>query len=223
MNFKHAIFDLDGTLLDSMPVWDTLAARYLRLKGKEPKAGLRAALSVMDMTGSAQFLIREYGLSGSVQTVIDEMNALGYQAYAEEVQPKPCAAEFLKLLRDHGVTMCIATATDRPLVEAALRRLNLLTYFERIFTCTEVGIGKSRPDIYDAARTALGGTKADTLIFEDALHAIETAKAAGYRVAAVPDASALKDRERIHTLADCWLDGYEQAIERFNQSNRVPE
>lgn len=217
MKMNNAIFDLDGTLLDSMPVWDTLAVRYLHQNGKEPKPGLRAILATLAMVGSAEYLIEEYGIRKDVQTVIDEMNEIGLVSYRDEVLPKEGVIPFLETLRSKGVNMCVATATDRPLVEAALKRLNMMQYFQRIFTCTEVGASKRRPDIFYAAMEDLDGTKENTVIFEDSLHAIETAKAAGFRVAAVPDASAQKDRTQIQALADEWFETYAQAMEAVAQ------
>ena len=102
--------------------------------------------------------------------------------------------------------LALATATDRPLAEAALRRTGLLPYFSCLLTCSEVGAGKDRPDIYFAALAALSAKREETLVFEDAVHAIETAKAAGFAVAAVRDASMAAQAPRIRALADLYLD-----------------
>ena len=109
-------------------------------------------------------------------------------------------------LKARGVRLALATATDRPLAEAALRRTGLLPYFSCLLTCSEVGAGKDRPDIYFAALAALSAKREETLVFEDAVHAIETAKAAGFAVAAVRDASMEAQAPRIRALADLYLD-----------------
>ena len=83
--------------------------------------------------------------------------------------------------------MCVATATDRPLVEAALKRTGIRGYFEEIFTCSETGCGKDRPYIYETAWTRLGTPRAATWVFEDALYAVKTARAAGFPVVGVFD------------------------------------
>ena len=114
--------------------------------------------------------------------------------------------ETLDRLRARGVRLALATATDRPLAEAALRRTGLLPYFSCLLTCSEVGAGKDRPDIYFAALAALSAKREETLVFEDAVHAIETAKAAGFAVAAVRDASMEAQAPRIRALADLYLD-----------------
>ena len=124
----------------------------------------------------------------------------------------PDTAPMVAALRERGVRLSVATATDRPPVEAALRRLSLLDSFDGIFTCTEVGRSKRHSDVFLAALHAMGGSLADAVVFEDSLHAIRTAKAAGFRVIAVPDDSAAQDRSAIRALADAWFDDYAQAL-----------
>ena len=119
MDFQCAIFDLDGTLLDSMPVWDHLAEHYLLQKGKAPRHDLRATLAAMDMRESADYLISAYSLPVTPDGLMDEMNALAMEAYRTTVQPKPGVPEYLAALRERGVRLSVATATDRPPVEAA--------------------------------------------------------------------------------------------------------
>lgn len=208
MALKGAIFDLDGTLLDSMPIWDTLGERYLLARGKIPRPGLRADLATLSMTQTAQYLISQYGISDPVGTIIADINEMVSDFYLHRAPLKRGAAQFLARLRGRGVRLCVATATDRPLVEGALRRLGVLDAFTRIFTCTEVRAGKDRPDIYFCALEHLGVAQEDALVFEDALHAIETAKAAGFRVAAVQDASMEKNEARIRALSDVYLIDY---------------
>ena len=213
MKLEYAIFDMDGTLLDSMPVWDSLAGRYLKQNGREARPGLRAILSTLAMRGSAEYLIKEYDLDKDADTVMAEMNEMGFIDYRDNVPAKEGAIAYLEALKARGVKMCVATATDRPLVEAALKRLNMEHYFERVFTCTEVGAGKRQPDIFYTAMEFFGGTKENTVIFEDSLHAISTAHTYGFRVAAVPDPSSAKDEAEIKELAEVWYDTFAQALE----------
>ena len=196
--FHCAIFDMDGTVLDSMPVWDTLGEDYLRSLGRPVPPGLRGVLAPLSMQQTASY--------GPAERIIDEINALVADFYRNTAPAKPGAAELLSCLRARGVRLALATATDRPLAEAALRRTGLLPYFSCLLTCSEVGAGKDRPDIYFAALAALSAKREETLVFEDAVHAIETAKAAGFAVAAVRDASMAAQAPRIRALADLYLD-----------------
>lgn len=204
--FRCAIFDMDGTVLDSMPVWDTLGEDYLRSLGRPVPPGLRGVLAPLSMQQTASYLMDRCGVPGPAGRIIDEINALVADFYRNTAPAKPGAAELLSCLRARGVRLALATATDRPLAEAALRRTGLLPYFSCLLTCSEVGAGKDRPDIYFAALAALSAKREETLVFEDAVHAIETAKAAGFAVAAVRDASMEAQTPRIRALADLYLD-----------------
>jgi HAD superfamily hydrolase (TIGR01509 family) len=107
--------------------------------------------------------------------------------------------------------MYIATNTRRDLVEDGLRRNGLLSYFEGIITCPEVGQGKKEgPAVYEEALRLLGGTKEDTVVFEDALHPIRTAKKAGFRIAAIYDASSEGEHDEIRALADSYFHSYDE-------------
>lgn len=205
MSIRGAIFDMDGTLLDSMPAWDTIGSDYLRSIGYEPRADLDNVFQNLSHRQAAEYYRREYGVTLSVEEIMDGVDAILERAYRYEVPLKPGAAELLEHLRRKGVRLCLATATDRFLVEAALERCGVLSCFDRIFTCTEVGHGKDEPYIFEAALDFLGTKKADTWVFEDALHAIRTAKTAGFPVVAVYDKSE-KAQPEVRALADVYLE-----------------
>ncbi len=211
MSMRGAIFDMDGTLLDSMEGWATAGERYLRRRGLEARCGEADSLLYQGMIGAAQHFQKEYGITEDVQTVIDGINEEVAEFY--NVQATPCdgVIAFLEMLKARGVRMCVATATDRCLAEPTLRRLGLLPFFDRIFTCTELATDKTSPYIYDTATAFMGTPKAETWIFEDASYAVRTAKAAGYPVCAIYDrfekrAAYLKD------AADHYVMSYHEAI-----------
>lgn len=204
---KGAIFDFDGTLFDSMSVWDTAGADYLRSMGREPRAGLRETLSAMSLQQGAAYMQEEYGLPLPVEAIMDGVNAVVEDFYFHTALPKAGVPGFLEALRQRGVKMCIATATDRYQIEAALARCGLDGYFSEIFTCTDVGFGKDQPHIYEAALAHLGTEKAQTMVFEDALHAARTAKAAGFPVTAVFDPSE-PDQPALRAIADHYLEHF---------------
>lgn len=207
MTLKGAIFDFDGTLFDSMSIWDTVGEDYLRSIGYEPKAGLREMLSTLSLRQGAEFMQKDYALPLTVPEIMEGINQTVEDYYFHTVQPKPGVPEFLENLRNQDVKMCIATATDRYQIEAALKRCHLDGYFCEIFTCTNVGHGKDEPHIFEAALAWLGIPKEDTLVFEDAYHAILTAKKAGFRVAAVYDAHESHQTE-IRELADHYIERF---------------
>lgn len=215
MRICGAIFDVDGTLLDSMSIWDTIGESYLRSIGYEPRENLNEVFKNMSLHQAACYYRSEYGVTLSVDEIMGGVNAMLEQYYRYEAPLKPGAKELLALFRQSGVKMCIATATDRYLVEAALERCGVLSCFGQIFTCTEVGHSKDEPHIFEAALRSLGTEKAGTVVFDDALYAIRTAKEAGFPVAAVYD-SHERAQDKIHALADLYLDDLTQ-LDKFGK------
>lgn len=203
MDKPFAIFDMDGTLVDSMGYWRRLGAEYLRSKGvSNVPADLWDTLEAMTMPQSAQWFIRDLGVSGTPASVEAEMNAVMADHYRCDVPLKPGAGAYLAALHARGVEMCVATNTPAPLVRACLSRLGVLDLFRFCISGEEVGAGKDRPDIYLAAARRLGGGPRDTAVYEDALFAVETAKAAGFYVVGVFDEAGAADWDAIARLAD---------------------
>lgn len=210
MKLKGAIFDFDGTLLDSMEIWLTLGEKYLKWKGIIPAFNLYEQLKSLSLLEAAQYFQNEYGILSSEKTIIREINTLIGNDYRKSLLLKDSAEEFLGKLKNAKVKMCIATAMERSLVENALNRLKIADYFCGIITCGETGLGKDSPEIFTKALELLGTSKNETVVFEDALHAIQTAKSVGFLVAAVYDASADKDKEEIKAVADWYLNSFDE-------------
>ena len=213
MRLQSAIFDMDGTLLDSMPIWEHLCSDLLREWGAEPEPGLDSKVNVMTMRQGAEYCKKQYHLPMRVEEIVDAVHSRVEDFYHSQVQAKPGVQKFLSLLKMEGVWMYVATATDRSLAEAALRHAGIDQYFRGLLTCPEVGEGKDSPEIYERAMRRLRSTKKDTVVFEDALHAIQTAKAAGFRVAAVYDRSAEADQPAIQAAADYYIRSFEEMFE----------
>ncbi len=212
MRIRGAIFDVDGTLLDSMFIWDTIGETYLRSIGYEPREKLNEVFKNMSLFQAARYYQTEYGVTLSIDQIMDGVNAMLERYYRFEVPLKPGVAELLERLRQSGVKLCIATATDRHLVEAALDRCGVLSCFGEIFTCNEVGHGKDEPDIFEAALRFLGTRREETLVFDDALYAVRTAKEAGFLVAAVYD-SHERSQAEVRARSDLYLEDLTQLVE----------
>ena len=213
MKIKCAIFDFDGTLFDSMFIWDNVGEIYLRSLGKEPKVSMREDVRALSLYQSACYFRKEYDLSLPVEQIMTGINQTIEHFYIHEVLPKPGATDFLKQMKAASIPMCIATASDRYQIEAALRRCGMEHYFDAIFTCSEVGHGKDEPVIYQKAMEYFGADRSSAVVFEDAIHAIQTAKTDGFAVVAVFDNSEKRQAE-IRDLADCYIADFEH-IEEF--------
>lgn len=201
---QGAIFDVDGTLLDSMSVWANIGADYLRFLGYEPRENLNETFKSMSLYQAACYYQSEYGVTLSTDEIIAGVNDRIGQFYRERAGLKPGVAGFLRQLREKGVKMCVATATDRPLVEAALERCGVLAYFSDIFTCFSVGHGKDEPVIYRTALEHLQTARAKTIVFEDALYAARTARRDNFVTAAVYDAYE-KHQAELRAAADLYI------------------
>ena len=208
---RGAIFDVDGTLLDSLSIWDTVAEDYLRSLGIEPRENLAETFKTFSLEQSAEYCRSVYGVKQSVKEIMDGIDAMMETFYRQTAPLKPGAAEFLRALAQNGVKMAVATATDRHLIEAALTRCGVRAYFLDMFTCTSVGKSKNEPDIYRAAREALGTKKEDTWVFEDAYHAAKTAADDGFPVAAMFDASE-DEQDALKKTAKLYLRSFEDAL-----------
>ena len=210
---RGAIWDLDGTILDSMSAWDHVGEDYLRSQGIEPEPDLDQVLATMSLQQAADYFIEHYGVKQTSDQIIKDAVALVDDFYRFDVQLKPHLKEFLVQLHNDGVKMCITTAAEESLVVAALKRCQILNYFSGIFTCTSVGAGKDDPKIYREALKFLGTDRSNTIVFEDSLHALTTAKNDGFLVAAVYD-SREENQKEIQRLADCQIKDF-GALEEF--------
>ena len=216
MKLKCAIFDFDGTLFDSMFIWDMVGEVYLRSLGKEPKPSMREDIRALSLYQSSCYFKKEYEIDLSVEEIMKGINKTVENFYIHEVQPKAGAVAFLKQLKQKGVATCIATASEHYQIEAALQRCHMEDLFDSIFTCTEVGYGKDEPIIFRKSMEHFDAERDNTIIFEDALHAVETAKKDGFKVAVVFDSSEKRQTE-IQQLGDFYITDFEQ-IDGFLQS-----
>ncbi len=208
MKINGAIFDLDGTLLDSMPTWCRVGSEYLISRGLMPERGLDDKFKAMTIVQGAEYLRENYGITDSVKEIVDGINKLMEGFYSSVVKPKPGVAEMLSEMQKRGIKLCIATATDRYLVEAALKHCGIDIFFDKIFTCSEVGCGKEKPLIFENALEWLNTPRETTWVFEDALYSIRTAKRAGFKIAAIYDEYSDCDTAAIKELCDEYITSY---------------
>jgi len=202
---EGVIFDLDGTLIDSMGMWTTVDQLYLKSKGKQPKPELASILKKMSMNQTILHFQSEYGIDEPTEQIVSEIQALAHESYQYHIPLKEGALDLLRHFKDQQTRMCIATANHRPLAEAAIQRLGLSEFMSHLLTCDEAGFSKEHPQIFHQALAMMQTSLHKTLVFEDSLHAVETAKAAGFFVVAVFDPSAEEEAPKIKKVADLYL------------------
>ena len=202
MNKKYAIFDMDGTLIDSMVYWKKLGSEYLALHGiTEDLDEIMERIKTMTMTESAELFRREFCLSGTKESIADEMNQMMNEHYRNDIPLKNGVENYVKRLYDSGVKMCVASATDRGLMQECLDRLGIRECFEFLLSCEEVGVGKKEPKVYFEAVKRLQGRDIlqpeEVAVYEDADYAIRTAVNAGFYTIAVYDDSNKRKWEQL--------------------------
>lgn len=204
-NIRGAIFDFDGTLLDSMWAWTTVASRYLKAQGITPKDDIDTRIFRMSLADASELIRKEYHLLQEADEIRHGMNGLVEDLYRNTFELKPGVRKLLAELNRRGVKCCLATASDRGIVEPALRRTGIYDDFDFIFTCSELHTDKNDPYIYNYVRSYMDTPKDETIVFEDAYHAIRTAKNAGFTVAAICDPTEAENQSAISSLADYYL------------------
>lgn len=203
MDKKFCIFDMDGTLVDSMGYWKRLGREYLAQKGfTEGVEPVLERIKTMTMAESTALIIRTFGLEVTPEELVDEMNQVMEEHYRRDVPLKPGIAGYLTALRERGARLCVATATDEVLARACLERLEVADCFEFILSCEAMGVGKDRPDVFQAAAHRLGAAPGEIAVFEDAVYAVRTAKAAGFYTVGVYDENGAADWAAVAELAD---------------------
>lgn len=209
MIITGAIFDLDGTLIDSMPFWHNFVGIYLEKYSLVPDEYLRKNAKDLSFAQAAEYINKHYSLDKTPEEIAGDMWETAGEAYANTIAIKHDVKPFLFSLRCKGVRMCIATASPREWAEAVLRRLNIDHYFSVILSCYDLKTSKSEPFIYDRAFDILGTDRETTYVFEDSVNCIRTAKAAGYRVVGVKDEMSTPDEAQIKKLSDIYIKDFD--------------
>lgn len=202
MNKRYAIFDMDGTLIDSMRYWKNLGREYLALHGiTENLDEIMERIKPMTMTESAELFRIEFHFARTKEGIAAEMNQMMDEHYRKDIPLKGGVEAYIKKLHELGVKMCVASATDVELMQACLERLGIKKYFTFLLSCEEVGVGKRKPDVYFEALKRLQEKEVilpeNIAVYEDADYAIYTALDAGFYTIAVLDDSNRKKWEQL--------------------------
>ncbi len=198
------IFDIDGVLLDSLSIWKKLGRRYVTRLGYPPIPGMDEILFPMSMEQGAMWLKDRFSLEISVEEIIQELEREIQKFYFEEVKAKPGAEELLQKINNLGIPTAAATSSPKEHVRKALERNHLLSHLKEIYTTSEIGESKYSPKIYLTASEFLNTSPSETLVVEDSLYALNTAKNAGFRTAGIFDSLGEPDQEQLEKKADIY-------------------
>ncbi len=178
-NVKGAIFDMDGTLVDSLMLWDVLwekfGVKFLNRKGFRPFEEDDKIVRTKTLKDAMEHIHSKYNIGNSGEELLATANELIINFYSNDVELKKGVSEFLEYCYAKGIKMCIASATDISLIKLAVNHLKIGKYFMNILSCAEIGKGKEHPDIYIKAMESLGTSTEETCVFEDSHIAIDTA------------------------------------------------
>lgn len=205
---EAVIFDLDGSLVDSMWMWREIDIEYLGRFGIPLPENLQAQIEGMSFSETAVYFKENFQIPDSIEQMKKDWNEMAWDKYLNEVPLKPGIPEFLAVCRERGIKLGIATSNSRELVENIAAVHNLHDFFSCIMTGCDVAHGKPAPDIYLAVAQTLQVEPVKCLVFEDIIPGIMAGKNAGMEVCAVEDAYSIHDREAKQELADYYIEDY---------------
>lgn len=211
-NIKAAIFDLDGTLIDSMGIWGKIDIDFLDKRGIKVPSDLREHIEHLSFIDTAKYFRDRFKLNETIEDIMEEWNRMAYNEYSNTVGLKPGAKEFLEGLKNRGIKLGLATSNSHVLLEAVLKRNGVFEYFDSITTTIEVNRGKNHPDIYLLSAEKLGAAPEECIVFEDILPAVLGAKAANMTVVAIYDVYSEYQKEDLLKTADYFIYEYEELI-----------
>lgn len=211
-NIEGAVFDLDGTLLDSSWVWEKVDEKFLGDRGFQVPDDYVDEISPLGAERAAVYTIERFGLNEDKDDIVREWIEMAKKEYATEVVCKPYAKEFLEELHKLNIKMAVATSSDRELFMKTLEREGILKYFQKIVTVDEVERGKGYPDIYEEAARRIKVNPHKCLVFEDILAGVTGASLGEFNIVAVFDEKSKHNWEKIKSISKYSINDYKELL-----------
>lgn len=214
-DFKAAIFDLDGTLIDSMWVWDKIDLDYFSSHGLIVPQDLKENINHLTFEETALYIKKKYNILDSVDVILNTWHSMAFNHYSHNITLKSGALELLNYFKSSNIKIGLATSNSNILLNAALESTNTLHYFDCITTTDEVKKGKNNPDVYLLTAKKLGVAPNECIVFEDILEAVIGAKKADMKVIAVYDAASDYQKEALIKTADKYITNFQELLISF--------
>lgn len=213
LDFKGAIFDMDGTMLDSMKLWEEIDIEFLSKRGFDVPDDYMSAIAHLGAMDTALYTIDRFGLTDTPEELIDEWQKLAFEKY-KTIPEKEGIREYISYLKQNEIKIAVATATAPSLVTAALGGKSFYPMIDTIVTVDEVKRGKGFPDIYLKAAANLGLEPCECIVFEDILMGIQGAKAGGFKAIAIYDECSKNVKDELEKLADDYIYSFFEMMEK---------
>ena len=211
MDFNAAIFDLDGTILDSMNVWEHIDIQFLKKRNLPVPENYVTEICARSFEEAAQYTIDLFGLQETVEGIIEEWNNMAVEEYSNHVGLLPHALDYLLRLKEHGIKLAVATGLPEKLYMPCLKNNSILELFDALCSTDEVQRGKEYSDVFELAARKLGVAPEHCIVFDDVLPAIKSAKAARMLAGGIYDKYSADQRTEIERIADIYLLDFRQA------------
>ena len=210
--FKYYIFDFDGTLVDSMPYWSLSMLTVLEQNNVKYPDDIIEKITPLGNIGAARYFIDKFGISMSVDEIVENIVTVAYPYYRDKVLLKKGVNDLLSHIKNNGGSLNILTASPHKTVDACLRRIGIFDWFDNVWSCEDFGTTKSDPNIYVSAVERLGGSIKETVFFDDNIGAAKTAKQSGLFTVGVYDSSGESFKSELSETCDVFIDSYLSAI-----------
>ena len=209
---KGAIFDIDGTLIDSMSAWTNTTSEFYRRHGlslDEDEFNYFRSIALFE---SMPYIKNKYNLPESVEEIAEEFESIISGEYKYNIPIKQNADVYIRKLKSEGVKLAIATSSKPRYCEPALKRLGIFDMFDAICYSDEVGVNKSQPDIYLLAAEKIGVLPTECTVYEDILAGILSAKGVGFKTVAIYDNSNKEDTDLLKKSSDKYILSWDELI-----------
>lgn len=215
VNFKGAIFDMDGTILDSIAVWDKIDVDFLSVRGIEVPEDYARTISTMTGEECARYTIERFNLKDSVEGLIKEWDERALFEYSNNLKLKSGAKEYIKKLKEKGIKIALATSSSKTLYTAAMKNTKVYDLFDAFISTDETGISKKDPHVYIYAAEMLGLDISECVIFEDVPTAVRTAKSTGAKVVCIWDERWDSFKAEMKETADKYIYSFDEMKEEY--------